>query len=97
MKNNIKPLKEQQTTGTDTKKEKSILTVVFESYKNCIPSWLKNPIMSTHENKPVIMGQNSKNEDVILFVDLQDPEKKNMLNVHLQKKKCTFSNNRAQQ
>ena len=76
MKNNIKPLKEQQTTGTDTKKEKSILTVVFESYKNCIPSWLKNPIMSTHENKPVIMGQNSKNEDVILFVDLQDPEKK---------------------
>ena len=76
MKKNITSLKEQDTTGTDVKKEKSILTVVFESHKNCIPTWLKNPSMSTHENKPVIIGQNSKNEDVILFVDLKDPEKK---------------------
>ena len=76
MKKNITSLKEQDTTGTDTKQEKSILTVVFESHKNCLPTWLKNPSMSTHENRPVIIGQNSKNEDVILFVDLKDPEKK---------------------
>jgi hypothetical protein len=76
MKKNIKSLKEQDTTIADLNKEKSILNVVFESHRNCIPSWLKNPTMSTHNDKPVIMGQNSKNEDIILYVDLKDPDKK---------------------
>lgn len=66
-----KMIKEQN----DEKQEKAILSTVIQSHKNCLPNWLKNPKLTTHDNKNVIMGNNANNEEVILYVDLKDGQK----------------------
>ena len=47
---------------------KPIITMIFESNKFCIPSWVSSPRLAVYGEESVIMGNNKKNENIILFI-----------------------------
>ena len=55
---------------------KATITMIFESHKNCIPSWLSSPKLTVYGEESVIMGYNTKNENVILFITNEKGENK---------------------
>lgn len=47
---------------------KATITMIFESHKNCIPSWVSSPRLAVYGGESVIMGNNKNNENVVLFI-----------------------------